>query len=109
MMTKFLLDVYRNQWEEVMVKLKKGAAMLPRTRTAEEVGKTDEYDGDRLDCMNWTLDEGFVVERIYEDSLDDATAAEQYLLDIIREGPRCGHCLYNDGGPKSCVQMECVT
>jgi len=108
-MTNFMLDAYRNQWEEIMVKLKKGAAMMPRTRTAEEVGTSDEYDGERMDCRDWTLDEGFVTERIYEDDLNDAEAAESYLMDIIREGPKCHHCLYNDGGPKSCVQMECVT
>lgn len=99
----FDIEKYREQ----QLKLMKQAADLSTKQVRDKnpymVGRTDEYDEDRVDCMCWEMDKGFVTERIYEDSLSLAEEAEEYIQGILREGPKCKYCLWNDGGDKSCV------
>jgi len=107
-MTDFDKDKYREYWTELTAKAIRLSKTYKRSVTPLEVGISDKYDGRRLDCHGWTMDEGFVNERILTDDFDvaDARDAEEYILTVIKDGPMCRYCIWNDGGPKSCVHAS---
>ncbi len=102
-MTDFDIKKYQQHWEELKAKAISLSKTFVRDVDPFKVGITDEYDGGRVNCMCWQIDEGFINERIYEETLSDAQAAEDYIMSIIKDGPKCVYCIWNDGGPKSCV------
>jgi len=105
-MTDFDKEKYIQHWTELTEKAKRLAKTYKRSVTPLEVGISDKYDGERLDCRGWEMDDGFIRERIHDIHLTEAHDAEDYIMKVIKDGPKCGLCIWNDGGPKSCVHAS---
>ena len=99
----FDLEAYRKYWLEMRDRAVELSKAEVRDQNPLTIGNTDEYDGERKDCMMWEIDDGYINERLYDDSLEEGEAIEQYIMAILKEGPKCHFCIWNDGGPKSCV------
>ena len=96
---------YQKHWEELANKAHSIARTYRRTVNPREVGISDKYDGERVNCHCWELDRGYIQQNLYGDMAEPDAAAD-YIMKIIRDGPMCHYCLWNDGGPKSCVHPQ---
>lgn len=105
-MTDFDKEKYIQHWTALTEKAKRLAKTYKREVTPLEVGISDKYDGERQDCRGWEMDDGFVRERIHDKDLTEAHDAEDYIMQVIKDGPMCKLCIWNDGGPKSCVHTR---
>ncbi len=104
---KFTHEEYVEYWKGMMKAAGRLADTYPKIRYPTEVGVSEDYDGERTDCQSWEMDEQYIRDCIGMDkeqpSDKDIGDAEQYILNIIRNGPKCKYCIWNDGGPKSCT------
>ncbi|RLI48581.1 MAG: hypothetical protein DRP09_21340, partial [Candidatus Thorarchaeota archaeon] len=108
---KFTHEEYVEHWKKMMSAAGRVAETYPKTTTPTKVGVSENYDGERTDCQSWEMDEQYIRDNIGMNNKgpanpNDATDAEQYILNIIRNGPKCKYCLWNDGGPKSCTHPD---
>lgn len=93
---------YQKHWEEMAKQAVNLSKTYKRTVAPRFIGNTDIYDDNHVNCTGWELDHGFISDNLYGD-MGDVDAAAEYIMKAIKLGPRCFLCIWNDGGPKSCV------
>ena len=96
---------YQKYWEAMATKAHALSRTYMRTVQPREVGKSDRYDDERVNCKGWELDRGFINQNLYDD-MGEVDAAAEYIMSVIKDGPMCKYCLQNEGGPKSCVHSQ---
>jgi len=96
---------YQKYWEEMKTRAHQLSRTFKREVQPFEVGNTDEYDGKRVNCKGWEMDHGYINQNLY-DEMGEVDAAADYILKIIKDGPQCHYCIWNDGGPRSCVHPQ---